>query len=561
LHESQEREVVDLVSRANADRGKALSLEQIDAAVARSPLDFTTGHGKAQRAAMDQLGRGGRFELAIGVAGSGKSALLAPLVDAWKRDGRTVHGVALAWRQTEDLSDAGIESRAAMAKFLHPSFHEKQTLDRNTVVVIDEIGLVGTRQLLNLLRLQEQHGFSVVALGDPKQCQSIEAGPVISIMERALGEDRVPSILSAVRQKLQAERDTTLLFREGSAAEALARKQSDGTAQTVPGSYRDAVEHVAALWKARMEANRDTPDFRLTVSAQSNAETRDIGAAIRQHRREWGEVGPDRMVLKVEDQVGQRFELPLAVGDRVRLFARATGRFDDGRRGPIGANGKIAEVLDFAKGGLRLKDDQGKVAWVAWDDLRRKDHRGERVGLVRLTYGDALTINAAQGVTSTEHISAMPRGTKGINGFEAYAAGSRHRVTTWLVTSDGAERQEIKNRRPMGDVRPIRPADVWENMARNLSRQPTKSSALEFLDRAKDVRRSTVARFQAGLQRGEERVRQGKAWASLPARLQRDATVRAVTKAIRRAEALRPVVAQAVQRIRQDYGKGWRVGI
>ena len=47
--------------------------------------------------------------------------------------------------------------------------------------------------------------------------------------------------------------------------------------------------------------------------------------------------------------------------------------------------------------------------------------------------------------------------------------------------SDGAERQEVAGRRPLGDQRLVRDADVWANMARNLSRQPEKASALAFL--------------------------------------------------------------------------------
>ena len=57
---------------------------------------------------MEQLGTGGRLSVAIGVAGSGKSTLLKPLVEAWKEDGRQVHGIALAWRQSDDLTEAGI---------------------------------------------------------------------------------------------------------------------------------------------------------------------------------------------------------------------------------------------------------------------------------------------------------------------------------------------------------------------------------------------------------------------------------------------------------------------
>jgi AAA domain len=100
LHRDEELRLVANARAAAKDRTAALTPEQIAAAVKRFPdLDFTSEHGKAQRAVMEQLGTGGRLSVAIGVAGSGKSTLLKPLVDAWKADGRQVHGIALAWRQ------------------------------------------------------------------------------------------------------------------------------------------------------------------------------------------------------------------------------------------------------------------------------------------------------------------------------------------------------------------------------------------------------------------------------------------------------------------------------
>ena len=34
--------------------------------------------------------------------------MLKPLVSAWREQGRDVHGASLAWRQADELSDAGI---------------------------------------------------------------------------------------------------------------------------------------------------------------------------------------------------------------------------------------------------------------------------------------------------------------------------------------------------------------------------------------------------------------------------------------------------------------------
>jgi len=118
-----------------------------------------------------------------------------------------------------------------------------------------------------------------------------------------------------------------------------------------------------------------------------------------------------------------------------------------------------------------------------------------------------------------------------VNGYQGYTAGSRHRDETLIVVGDAAERREITAKRPRGDFRPINEGDVWDNVARNLSRKPERSSALAFLDRAANVRRGTVRTFQGELERMERRQAEGKApTAEAKARGQASATREALQR-------------------------------
>jgi hypothetical protein len=222
------------------------------------------------------------------------------------------------------------------------------------------------------------------------------------------------------------------------------------------------------------------------------------------------------VVVKAADPTGVSYDLPLAVGDRVRLFARTNAAYADKSRGIIGNNGSVLEVRGIDAAGVILRNAQGREGLVKWETLR--DTESKRI---RLSYGDVLSIDATQGLTSTEHIEAMPAGTQAVNAYKAYTQASRHRETSWLVTSDGAERREIAGRRPLGDPRPIREADVWANMARNLARAPEKASALDFLEQARDLRRGAVQGLQAGLRLGEQRQAEGLERFTLRETLQR----------------------------------------
>jgi phage/plasmid primase-like uncharacterized protein len=550
LHVAQEREAVQLTKDAAADRRYALPLAKLDAAIDHSGLNFSDAHGKAQRVAMERLGTGGAVGVAVGVAGSGKTTLLRPLVDAWKAQGDQVIGVAIAWRQAEPLKEAGIDNVSALTGFLYGARAGRIVLDAQTVVIVDELGQVGARQMLDLLRLRQAHGFRIVAVGDDKQCQGIEAGPVVNLMRRALGAEAVPEILTTRRQRTEREREIASLFRQGKAAEALVMKREDGTAEAVPGGYDEAVRRVAELWRERREANASETGFSITVSAPTNADARAVALALRDERRAMGELGSDILSIPATDQLGAGYDLTLAPGDRVRLFDRVNARFLDGGRGNIGNNGSVLEVRGVEPDGIVLRTASGRDGVVSWASLADR-----LTGRTRLAPGDVLTIDAAQGITSSEHINAMPAGSSGVQGFKGYTAESRHKDSAWLITSDGAERREVSIRRALGDARPIGTSDVWENVARNLARQPAKESALDFLERARGIGRSSAHALQASFRRMETREAAGQTRATLGGRrrdCQENRMVAEVVVRLRHAlDARWEVMRRLAQRVRQ----------
>jgi hypothetical protein len=179
LHESQEHEFIRLAKSANADRSADIPAQVLNEKIISSGLDFSGAHGVAQRAAIERLGSGGRFTLAVAAAGAGKTTALKPLVAAWHEQGREVVGASLGWRQADDLTNAAIPPSHVKAFSVRiDGLHDGSIrLGPRSVVAVDEWGLLGTRQALELLRLQEKHGFQVVALGDDKQCAAIQSRP------------------------------------------------------------------------------------------------------------------------------------------------------------------------------------------------------------------------------------------------------------------------------------------------------------------------------------------------------------------------------------------------
>ncbi|WP_298264663.1 MobF family relaxase [Acidocella sp.] len=166
-------------------------------------------------------------------------------------------------------------------------------------------------------------------------------------------------------------------------------------------------------------------------------------------------------------------------------------------------------------------------------------------------YGDALTTHTAQGSTVTEHIHAMPSGSRLVTAFGAYTSGSRHREQSFIVTSEGAERAEIVGRRPLGDRREITASDVLANVTRNLSRQDEKESAVSLIERAADLRRGTIQTVQAAFQRIEERKMAQDRATYLPERLEHGRIMRVLESRLPAlVERLRRHSERAAQMIR-----------
>ena len=491
LHRDQEAELIRLARKATRDRSRALAVEE---------MTFPEFASAEQRAASIAIGTGGAFGVFIGAAGTGKtSAALPPLVEAYKARGFQVWGVAQAWRQATGLAEAGIPgfNTRALQPFLQGVASGATKVDARSVVIIDELSQIGTAQLLKLLRLRDRHGFIIIATGDDKQCRSVEAGAVIDLLRQALGESAIPQILTTVRQQTEREREIAGLFREGkpvAAARALDMKLEDGTALAVEGGFDDAVARVADL----------AVDHDASVSAPTNADALAIGRAIRARLQASGRVGKDRSTVQATDGRGGAYVLALAPGDKVRLFARTSALFN-GRSAQLGHNGSILDVVDVTPNGLTLRTANGKIGLVAWETLRDPLTRRVRLGL-----GYCLTIDTAQGMTSDRHILALPRGSAGVSAQKAYVGASRHRITSWIVTSKGAELQQIDVRRPLGIKHDVTDRDVWNNIAKNLSQVSLRMTATEFLKKASAERRKSVQNFQGTKRTIERRKLEGK---------------------------------------------------
>ncbi|WP_321824088.1 MobF family relaxase, partial [Xanthomonas citri] len=137
-----------------------------------------------------------RFVGIQGDAGTGRTYTVNQAVALIKQASAVSEGyrtVALApyGNQVKALKNEGLEAHT-LASFLHT---KDKPIDGKTIIVLDESGVVGARQMEQVMRIVEKSGARMVLLGDTKQTEAIEAGkPFAQLQQDGMQTARISEI-------------------------------------------------------------------------------------------------------------------------------------------------------------------------------------------------------------------------------------------------------------------------------------------------------------------------------------------------------------------------------
>ena len=352
--------------------------------------------GKEQKEALAHLLSDEGLALLVGFAGSGKSRLLGVAREAWERAGYRVRGAALAGIAAEGLeAGSGIASRT-LASWEHAWKQERELLARGEILVIDEAGMIGSRQLERVLATARAAKAKVVLVGDPEQLQAIEAGAAF----RSLLDRHRPAALSQVRRQrsvwMQA---ATRDLATGRTAEALRRYAGAGMVHA-SATRELAQEKLVAQWDFD---RTERPERAQLMLAYTRADVRALNELARERVRGSGHLGEDR---DVRTERGPR---RMAIGDRV-LFLR-------NERGLGVKNGTLGELKSMRGSVLEVQlDEAGKRGAGALIQFDLRDYAS-------LDHGYATTIHKSQGTTvGRSYVLA----SKHMDRHATYVAMTRH---------------------------------------------------------------------------------------------------------------------------------------
>ena len=517
--------------------------------------------------------QGGRVAVIEGAAGSGKTTTLRPITDLHREHGYEIVPTAVAWRTAVALGDDCDARPYCVDKLLKLAAKGQLEIGRNTLIVVDEAGMLSTRQAHHILQLSERHGAKVVFAGDTRQQQPVEAGPGLRLIRDVAGSVRVDRIrrqkadLEDVLVHVHKETPEQARFRAGltnpqerdailAEYEAMPRKSvftpwqvavsealRDGDAAQAIEAWRlrgrfhlhyDEEKTLTGLvndWARHMKAE---PEKSAVVLARTKAEARALSWLMRE-RVLAERTGINRAVIEVSRDLDGRVTEPLeiAVGDRLRIGATQWEkqlfngtvvtvedlevRHEEGAAVTRKARNREAAGKGFEEN-IGDPDSERSVHITArTDDGRRVTFRHDEIrdwhDNIRLDYGYAMTIASAQGLTvDRAFLLADDRPSRET----IYPAATRHREGIDVYVNRSPIVFDIADSRPEDETeRPVLDSEVRAYLAERWSRSRPKEAALDYVadgewrDARERAQRAAKMKAQPGARLGRGGIADG----------------------------------------------------
>lgn len=386
-----EQNMIDQAILKSAETHHQLSIQQAKKTSGYASLS------SEQQDALTYITTNNDLSCIVGYAGTGKSYLMNTAREVWEKAGYHVCGMTLSGIAADNLAaESGIESHTIASMQLYWQ-HDKKRLDKNTIVVVDESGMISSRQLSAILEEATQAKAKVVLIGDPEQLQSIEAGAAYRAIAERVGFVAMTNIR---RQQEAWQQEATRQLAQCKTTEALnAYARHDLVhAHTTTA---DALNAMVSAWE---EVRSNHPNETQLMLAYRRDQVDQLNHHARQIKIENGELGQS---CEFETTRGKR---TFAIGDRVYFLK------NDNQDLKV-KNGSIGTILEIDHDHLTIQVDARAGNPTAKITFSIKDYNA-------LEYGYAATIHKAQGTTvDRTYVYA----SKSFDRHAAYVALSRHR--------------------------------------------------------------------------------------------------------------------------------------
>jgi conjugative relaxase-like TrwC/TraI family protein len=385
-----------------------------------------------------------------GGAGTGKSFVLREVVEQVQQAGRGVVVLAPQRQQVVDMEKAGLPSPSTVASFLH-----KGELPEHAVVVVDEAGQIGGRQMWELIRLVRERNARLLLSGDTRQHGAIEASDALLAIERYSGVKPVelhkirrqdPSLGrdDDERMKIRQYRKAVESAAAGKMGESFERLDKMGA--VVACGLGDQADKLADEY-IRLTAGNDSA----VVVSQTWAEVHRVNSRVRDALKSKGLIGVADSFVQALDKLdltnAQKRDERFYPKDAVVVFNQKVRQVEPGAKGKLAGivkagvlveiDGKFVTVSNKVLDRItvcQLRD----VALAEGDRLHLKANRRLASG-GRVTNGELVTVKSIRsdgGVELSDGRVLDDSFREFLPGYAVTSYGSQGKTVDYVLFSD-----------------------------------------------------------------------------------------------------------------------------
>ncbi|MEP0264002.1 MobF family relaxase [Dokdonia sp.] len=343
-----------------------------------------------------------------GGAGTGKTTLLKTLVPSIEKGDKQVFLFApTAEASCNVLRDEGFSNADTLAQLT--SNENVQSKIKDQVILIDEAGLIGAKDMVKVLTIANDNNARVILSGDPNQHKSIQRGDAIETLTTIAG---IPDakVTTIFRQKHEEYRQAIEDIAKGNITSGFERLNQFGAIQELPSEDIDK-----AIVRNYLKARKDK---KLTlVITPTRANTKKLNLAIREGLKTNSYLSKRNKKFTVYDS------LYLTQSEKNDYRSYEIGQTIQTHQNMKGIKkGSVLTVVDIVNQDILIQDEQGNIHIL--DINRTKDFDLYQSRAIDLSVKDTIRINKnsfdykgtrlnngttlkVEGFTSKGHIKAV----------------------------------------------------------------------------------------------------------------------------------------------------------
>ena len=284
-----------------------------------------------------------------GGAGTGKSYALREVTNQLRAAGHTLQVIAPQRQQVIDLQRDGMAGAQTVSEFL-----TKRQLPRGAVVIVDEAGQIGAKQMQQLLHHVQDNDGRVILSGDTRQHGPVEASDALWAIEKYSGirpaelteirrQDPARARTEAERKQIQQYRQAVKEASEGKLRESFVRLDQQGA--IVACALGEQQERLTEHYLTHADGKHS-----VVVVSQTWSEIHKVNDHVRAALKSRGVIGaedqPVTSLAPVDLTAAQKRDRRFYDENSVVLLNRDAGGF---------RKGQTARLVDITRSGVVLE--------------------------------------------------------------------------------------------------------------------------------------------------------------------------------------------------------------